>query len=146
MAKFRQNHSRGSKTRSLGFIKIILFVAILGVVLFYLSKLMDGINIDYDADSETDDGIEQVGVFDFTKDDSDGTTKNLPQGSSGEIVKHKHYSLSYMEDFEQAEWVAYELTKESIRRPNVPRAKRFNKDPLVSTGSAEYYDYRGSGY
>jgi endonuclease G, mitochondrial len=64
----------------------------------------------------------------------------------GEIVKHAFYTLSYNERYEQAEWVCYELTKEILRRPNVPRSDWFEKDPMVSTGSATHYDYKGSGY
>lgn len=143
MAKFRQNHERGSKSRGVSLIKIILFVAILLVVLFYLSKLMSNINFD---ETIATNKADQVAVFDFSKDSEKGEVSYYPGNSKGELVEHEHYSLSYVEEFEQAEWVAYRLTKESIRRPNVPRAKRFNDDPLVSTKSATYYDYKNSGY
>jgi len=138
MAKFRQNHHRGSKERGVGFVKIILFVAILAIALYYLSSLLSNINLDLNS-SESSTG--EVAVFDFS---SEGSL--YPEGATGEFVEHTHYALNYNEKYEQASWVAYTLTKESLRRPNVPRAKRFEDDDSVSTKSATYYDYRGSGY
>lgn len=70
----------------------------------------------------------------------------LPESSTGAIVDHAYYTLSYNEDYEQAEWVAYPLTQASLRKPNVPRTNYFFDDPKVKTGSATYYDYKGSGY
>lgn len=70
----------------------------------------------------------------------------LPTSTTGQVIHHKYYSLSYNEKYEIPEWVAYVLTKESLKIPNVPRAKRFKKDLKVRTRSAIYYDYKGSGY
>jgi len=70
--------------------------------------------------------------------------KYLPT-STGEIVKHSHYILSYSEAHEQAEWVAYELTADETIKV-VDRNDRFKADPTVSTGSATLADYKGSGY
>ncbi len=66
--------------------------------------------------------------------------------SSGQIIHHHAYSLSYNEKYEQPEWVAYILTKENLRLPNVPRTNWFSEDPSVQTGSASFYDYKHSGY
>lgn len=68
----------------------------------------------------------------------------LPQ-SAGEIVKHKYYTLSYNEDAEQANWVAYKLTSKMIQGLAV-RKNKFREDPAVKTGSASLADYKGSGY
>ena len=73
-------------------------------------------------------------------------TDMLPTSNTGQVIRHKHYTLSYNEDHEQAEWVAYNLTEESLQIRNVPRAKRFNEDPLVNTKSAHHRDYTHSGY
>jgi len=70
----------------------------------------------------------------------------LPQSSNDQVVHHGHYSLAYNEKKEQADWVAYELTKRSLDAKNVPRAKRFNVDPAVDTRSAKHSDYSHSGY
>lgn len=68
----------------------------------------------------------------------------LPK-SKGEIVKHTYYTLSYSEANEQVEWVYYELIP-SIISGETSRTDDFRSDPLVSTGSAELSDYKGSGY
>lgn len=66
--------------------------------------------------------------------------------SNGEVINHKYYSLSYIERDEQAEWVAYELTRDNLKVPNVERTGRFNPDYDVTTGSAFHRDYSNSGY
>ena len=70
----------------------------------------------------------------------------LPKSGSGEkIINHSAYSLSYNEEHEQANWVAYKLTAEKVRG-SVKRKDAFRADPKVETGSASLDDYRGSGY
>lgn len=61
------------------------------------------------------------------------------------VVHHKAYTLEYNESYEQARWVAYMLTADHSQG-DVPRTNFFDRDPLVSTISAHYEDYRGSGY
>lgn len=63
----------------------------------------------------------------------------------GEIIHHTGYTLSYNEEYEVPSWIAYELTEEELS-PAVERNDSFKSDPMVSTGSAELSDYRGSGY
>ena len=70
----------------------------------------------------------------------------LPTGPSDQVVHHRHYSLGYDEDWEQARWVAYRLTPEQLRGRRVRRTDDFRPDPQVATGSAERADYRRSGY
>ena len=65
--------------------------------------------------------------------------------SNGEVIHHAYYSLSYMEEHEQAEWVLYMLTKELVNGDE-ERTNNFREDPLVSTSSATVEDYVGSGY
>ena len=60
---------------------------------------------------------------------------------TGEIIKHTYYSLSYIEKYEQPEWVFY-----SIQKGDVERTNDFRPDPDVKTGSASLADYKGSGY
>ncbi|MEM9546764.1 MAG: DNA/RNA non-specific endonuclease [Bacteroidota bacterium] len=69
-----------------------------------------------------------------------------PESTTGEVINHKHYTLSYHEEHEQAEWVAYKLTKDNLRKPRVKRAKKFSQDKSVSTLSAKHNDYSHSGY
>ena len=70
----------------------------------------------------------------------------LSHTSNGEVIRHRFYTLSYVEKYEQAEWVSYELTKKSLQKPNVKRTDWFEVDTKVSTGSAKHSDYSGSGY
>ena len=69
----------------------------------------------------------------------------FPSMNEGQLVQHQFYSLSYVEEHEQAEWVAYELTKAEVLA-NTERTDDFREDPLVTTGSASLEDYYRSGY
>ncbi|TDW49801.1 endonuclease G [Flavobacterium sp. 270] len=69
----------------------------------------------------------------------------LPTSTTKQIVKHQYYTLSYNEKFEQAEWVAYELKKENLINRNYKRPY-FIEDPKVTTGSADWRNYKNSGY
>lgn len=72
--------------------------------------------------------------------------KYLPVTSwSLEIVKHENFILGYSEEYEQAMWVAYELTSEELIS-KYERKDNFREDPYISTGSASLADYKGSGY
>ncbi|MFA8434923.1 MAG: DNA/RNA non-specific endonuclease [Marinifilaceae bacterium] len=62
-----------------------------------------------------------------------------------QIVKHKYYSLSYNENWEQASWVAYELNPQTISG-TTKRSNNFRTDPMVSSRSASLKDYSKSGY
>lgn len=66
--------------------------------------------------------------------------------SSGEIVHHTWYVLAYNEDYEQAEWVAYELTRDHLNANWAERPNTFRPDPDVRTESATPRDYMSSGY
>lgn len=69
----------------------------------------------------------------------------LPASTTSQIVKHTYYTLSYNEKAEQAEWVAYELKKDYIKRSNFKRPF-FIEDPKVKTESADWRNYKQSGY
>jgi endonuclease G len=69
----------------------------------------------------------------------------LPTSTTRQIVKHDYYTLSYNEKFEQAEWVAYELKKEYLKNNDFKRPY-FIEDPKVITGSADWRNYKKSGY
>lgn len=68
-----------------------------------------------------------------------------PSSTTAAVVQHDHYMFSYSEDHEQAEWVAYlidrsHLTYDDRKRPY------FIQDPKVKTASADWRNYKGSGY
>ncbi|MDW7695089.1 DNA/RNA non-specific endonuclease [Flammeovirgaceae bacterium SG7u.111] len=69
----------------------------------------------------------------------------LPTSTTGIIVKHKNYTLSFSEKFEQAEWVAYEITSTEAAG-EYERKGSFRMDELVETETAHDSDYKGSGY
>lgn len=69
----------------------------------------------------------------------------LPSSTTGEIVEHSYYTLSYSEPHEQAEWVAYTLKQEHLTYDDRERPY-FIEDPKVRTKSADWRNYRGSGY
>lgn len=62
-----------------------------------------------------------------------------------DIVRHKHFFLSYSEKHEQAEWVAYYLTSDPNNRHNFERPY-FKQDPLVDTESAHWKNYKDTGF
>ena len=61
------------------------------------------------------------------------------------IITHTGYSLLYNETHEQANWVAYELTKEETNKL-FERTDKFITDPLVKTKTANDKDYSDSGF
>lgn len=70
----------------------------------------------------------------------------LPSSTTGEVVRHKYFALSYAEDHEQAEWVAWELTRDRLNNMVFERGNTFLPDPAVRTESATPRDYSGSGF
>ena len=69
----------------------------------------------------------------------------LPRSTTGVIIAHNGYTLSYSEAHEQAEWVAYTLNKNDIVNTNRKRPY-FIIDPKVPTASAHWRSYKNSGY
>ncbi|KAG1650196.1 Tail-specific protease [Nymphon striatum] len=69
----------------------------------------------------------------------------LPSSTTGSLVTHEHFMLSYSERFEQAEWVGYLLKKEHLTYDDRKRPY-FIEDPKVKTKSADWRNYKGSGY
>lgn len=71
----------------------------------------------------------------------------LPSSTTNQIVEHEGYILSYSEENEQAEWVAYELKKSELNYNNNDfKRPFFIEDPKVSSSSADWKNYRRSGY
>lgn len=69
----------------------------------------------------------------------------LPVSTTNALVEHSHFSLSYNEKYEQAEWVAYVLKRSHLTNDKRKRPF-FIEDPKVKTKSADWKNYRGSGY
>lgn len=62
------------------------------------------------------------------------------------VFKHFAYAFSYNEYHEQANWVAYKLTKEQALLKIVERTDNFRSDPIIPFGSATPNDYKGTKY
>ncbi len=69
----------------------------------------------------------------------------LPRSTTGHVVEHHYYTLSYHEEYEQAEWVAYVLRKEHLTHEDRERPF-FIEDPKVDTKSADWRNYKKSGF
>lgn len=127
MAKFKSNHSKQGSGNTETIIRVGLFGAIAAGI-FYAFNFFTGGDI-----SRTDPVI--------TKDEY-----HLPSSTTGQVIQHKYYALSYNEEHEQAEWVAHILTKKELDQPWVERPDYFYDDEAVRTGSSEWADYKSSGY
>lgn len=69
----------------------------------------------------------------------------MPSSTTNALVHHNHFSLSYSEAHEQAEWVAYVLKKSHLTYDDRKRPY-FIEDPKVKTKSADWRNYKRSGY
>ena len=69
----------------------------------------------------------------------------LPQSDKGEIVEHDYYTLSYLEAYEQAQYVVYRLDRQHLTYEDRERPY-FYEDSKVRTKSADWRNYRNSGY
>lgn len=69
----------------------------------------------------------------------------LPNTTFDAVVIHDFFMLSYSEPHEQAEWVAYRLEKAHLTYEDRERPY-FIEDPKVRSKSADWRNYKGSGY
>jgi endonuclease G len=111
-----------------------ILVVLLTIVLYYADKYVDRENEDY-PNTQTKGG--------FSSSEFDNSF--LPTSTTGAIVNHAYYSLSYSEAHEQAEWVAYDLLREHLKKNDFERPY-FVEDRSVKTKSADWRNYKNSGY
>ncbi|KGO80114.1 endonuclease G [Flavobacterium cauense R2A-7] len=69
----------------------------------------------------------------------------FPTSTTGVVVQREGFAFSYSEEFEQSEWVAYVLTEQDFSNRNFNRPF-FIDDPKVKTHSADWRNYKKSGY
>ncbi|MFS4494373.1 DNA/RNA non-specific endonuclease [Maribacter sp. 2308TA10-17] len=69
----------------------------------------------------------------------------MPSSTTGAIVQHDYFMLSYNEPYEQAEWIGYVLEKKHLTNDDRKRPY-FIEDPKVKTKSADWRNYKRSGY
>jgi endonuclease G len=68
-----------------------------------------------------------------------------PTSTTKAVYKRTAYAFSYSEKHEQSEWVAYLLEDLDMGNANYSRPF-FNEDPMVKTHSADWRNYKKSGY
>ena len=68
-----------------------------------------------------------------------------PTSTTQSIYKREAYVFSYAEQYEQSEWVAYYLEGADLVNANYERPF-FNQDPIVKSASADWRNYKKSGY
>tara|TARA_R110002124_G_scaffold99337_1_gene245344 strand:+ start:79562 stop:80380 length:819 start_codon:yes stop_codon:yes gene_type:complete len=112
-----------------------LLIILVTVILYYAEGYVDKQNEAYPNTANVSG--------DYSSSEFDDTL--LPTSTTGEIVRHAFYSLSYSETHEQAEWVAYPLIKKHLSRNDFERPY-FVEDRKVSTKSADWRNYKKSGY
>ena len=68
-----------------------------------------------------------------------------PSSTTNAVYSRDAYTFSYSEEHEQSEWVAYYLDAFDLGNANYERPF-FIEDPLVETESADWRNYKKSGY
>lgn len=111
-----------------------LVIIIVTVALYYADDFLDTHNNSASKISNT-----------TTSNSEEFDDSFLPSSTTGAIVKHNFYTLSYSENNEQAEWVAYELAKSDLAKNDFERPY-FIEDRKVKTKSADWRNYKNSGY
>lgn len=94
---------------------------------------------------ETQSSSDKVSTVSSSSESFKSDFDFLPTSTTGQVIHHKGYSLSYSEPHEQAEWVAYSLHKSDISYTNRKRPY-FETDSKVKTKSAHWRSYKKSGY
>ena len=71
----------------------------------------------------------------------------LPVSKSGnDLIRHEGYTLSYRDEYKDAEWVAYPLLDYETSGDADRKYEQFKPDPMVAGGTALPSDYTRSGY
>ncbi len=110
-------------------------VALVGVLIIGIAYFF--------KENRTNEAAIPTKTTDYTK--PKGTFDFLPTSTTGQVIHHKGYSLSYSEAHEQAEWVAHTLSEKDIVYTKYKRPY-FIYDPKVRTKSADWKNYKKSGY
>lgn len=114
----------------------VILVILVTAALVYIEGRVDERNKAYPKISEEDREDYPDSEFDDTY---------LPRSTTSVVVEHVFFTLSYSEEHEQAEWVAYELKKDQLARNEFERPY-FVQDRKVKSGSADWKNYKNSGY
>ncbi|MEM0995149.1 MAG: DNA/RNA non-specific endonuclease [Bacteroidota bacterium] len=140
MAKFRMNHARQGNG-GIGRIRPLILLMIVGFLFIGVRLFPTFFERFFELD-------ESVVTFPDTQveDYQEESLFFLPASKGANIIRHQYYALSYNEQHEIADWVAYELTRAQLNQNRVRREDNYRPDPKVRSKTATTYDYRGSGY
>lgn len=111
--------------------KYLKFLIIIVIMQFSSCKKF---TIEQDDTIFTTTATAKIGDFNF-----------LPTSTSNDIYTNEAFSFSYIEKYEQSEWVAYELSSNDMSNADFKRPY-FNQDNSVKTKSADWRNYKKSGY
>ena len=128
MAKLRRNH-----THQAGIAVIIVRVVVFAAVLILLA-------VSFKRIKSADPAL----LPSELNDDRPFYYPEVPEGCA--LIEHTHFALCYAERYEQARWVAYVLNRERVQETSTRWGRRFVKDANVRSGSADWSDFKGSGY
>jgi len=124
--------------------KAILYLVLsIGVIITYFFSKNESKEII--EKKPADVAVSEIKKDSIYEDVQNAGEKYLPTSTTHQLVTHENYILSYNEKYEQAEWVFYEA-KVSASRGGDFKRPYFVKDPKVKTGSADWKNYRKSGY
>ncbi len=137
MAKFRRNHGKEGRRSSFIGKAVLTTVILIGLMIFSFLKFNSPDRSNSYNEREGDSTVIPIKL---------SGRQYLPKGKNSDIVHHSYYSIGYNTKKEIPDWVAYELTEESLKIKNVPRARRFLLDDQVKGKSAKHGDYINSGY
>lgn len=94
----------------------------------------------------TEDDNNDIDVRDVKNDLPVGTLNYLPTQELGDqLVRYNYYTISYSNQHQNAEWVAYELLGARLDLSNREERQNFKSDPNVRS-EASSSDYSNSGY
>ena len=117
MTKLRRNHS----VIDFGpFAKVGLLLLVAALFYWFGGFSFEGEGYDYEEEIEDEYASSEK-----------GNNYYLPTSTTGQIVKHQYYTMSYSEEHEQPEWVAYEITRDQFQGKWVKRKDNFRSDPKV---------------
>ncbi|MBQ0071238.1 MAG: DNA/RNA non-specific endonuclease [Spirochaetales bacterium] len=129
-AASRMSKGKGKRKKKKNVGWKLIFLLIVLVLLFLILCLITPTEVEY--------GLTSSGLI---------NSLELPSPLEGhQIVAHTGYTLSYNEEYEVPDWVAYELTRDEVAVQAVDRKDNFRADAAITTLSADLNDYKGSGF
>ncbi|MEI6408467.1 MAG: DNA/RNA non-specific endonuclease [Bacteroidota bacterium] len=142
--------ARNSSSDSGGFFFKTGLFALLAAISFWIFNRADGHKAEADKTSdvriEIPDSLSEKPVHTKSAAAASTVPDEILPASADAIVRHQYFVLNYSEDDEQAQWVAYVLTREHLNENWADRPNSFRPDPEVHTESATPRDYSSSGY